>query len=430
MKKNRQQNNPLIGKEISVAVTRLAGLGEGEASLDGQKLFIPCTLEGDTVRAVITRAAAGILRGRLVEVLAPSAQRVAAPCAHYNACGGCALQHVEVSRYAAFKRDMLVHAVRKAGGDVNVVEPLVTAPAQSRRRAEFRISKDAQGNPQLGFFARESHRPVAIDICHVLHPDLQKLLPQLRAALATHFAGQDLPESVALLLVDGKFDACFFLDAKPASAASYVALGNGCAFARVTLKYHDAYHVVHEAEPVAKRIADAQVNLPPDIFMQASDEGERALVAEVTRAVQGAKKAADLFSGIGTFSFPLAAHGVQVQAFEIEARMVDALNAAAQKSGANVKAAARNLFATPLRADELAGFDLVVINPPREGAREQCEQLAASDVARVVMVSCNPATFARDAKILLDGGYTLKRAVPVDQFVWSGHLESVVVFER
>ncbi|WP_448203695.1 class I SAM-dependent RNA methyltransferase [Azospirillum sp. sgz302134] len=434
MKRPAPKRRPQPSAEPRIAeltVSEVGARGDGIASLDGAKVFVPLTVPGDRVRVRLKEAANAAkgdgLRADLLEILEPGPGRGTAPCGHFGTCGGCTLQHMTDEGYAAWKVGLVRGALARVGLEAPM-EPLSRTPPAARRRARFAALKRGK-RVWFGFNERLSHRLVDLAECPVLVPRLTALVEPLRGLLLAilpeggdcDVIATDLEGGIDLVLVGPRS-----LDR--AARERLVAFDEG-SVARISWQPDDrgAPEPIAHRRPVAVRFAGVPVTPPPGAFLQASAEGEAALVAAVTDNIGEARRVADLFAGLGTFSVPLAQRAA-VHAVESDAAALAALNKA---SGAlRLTTERRDLFENPLTAKELARFDAVVFDPPRAGASAQAQALAASKVPLVVAVSCNPATFARDARILADGGYALKRVYPVDQFLWSAHVEVVGVFGR
>lgn len=417
---------------VSLTIDRIGGRGDGIAEFQGRPVYVPFTAPGDEIRARLEGRRGDGQAATLTEILAPGPDRQAPACRHFGQCGGCALQHLKPEAYRAWVRERVRLALAHQGlGDVPVAQPLSTEPG-GRRRAALAVRRTARG-VVLGFHARRSHRIVDLAECPVLSPDLAGLIPPLRDLLARVLKPGE-GAAMALAALDGGRDVTITADREPGLAVreALAAFAQARDLARLSWQSGE-----QPAEPVAQRrpctlrLGDVPVAVPPGAFLQASLAGERALVGLVAAAVDGAARIADLFAGIGTFSFPMAER-CPVHAVEVDDEAIAALRAAANGAGlaGRVTAEARNLFRDPLTPDELARFDAVVFDPPRAGAAAQAEQLAASRVPVVVGVSCNPVSFARDAACLVGGGYRLEAVTPVDQFLWSEHVELVGVFRR
>lgn len=422
------------GRLVEALITELGGRGDGVAIADGQRLFVPHTLPGERALARIEGRRGDGFAATLVEVIQPAPEREAPICRHFGSCGGCALQHMPAGHYAHWKRGLLTTALARRGLGEAPVAPLVRVPLHSRRRAAFAFLRRRDA-VVLGFNARASHRIIDLEECPLLRPALAGLLPALRRALAPV-----LPPSAAGDVVVTETDGG--LDVLVAAPAPLDLFGREhlAAFAAeadlARLCWRAPGDV--EPEPVARRrapvvrFAGVTVEPPPGAFLQPSSEGERAIADLVVEAAGGAGRVADLYAGCGSFTFPLAAAGARVQAVEGDAALVAALKAAANAAAGRlaVTAETRDLARRPLLGDELKGLDAVVFDPPRAGAAEQAARLAEAGPPLVVAVSCNPATLARDARLLVDGGYRLTSVTPIDQFPFTPHLEAVAVLRR
>jgi len=395
------------------------GIARGEA-------FVPLTLPGERITAQMDGS-----RGELIDVLDASPDRIAPPCKHFGHCGGCALQHWAAEPYLAWKADQVRFQLAREGIETEIL-PTFAAPAGSRRRVALH-ARGGKGGVRLGFKERRSWNLVKIEQCPVTDPRLVAAFPAL-ARLAQPFLEhpKSAPTLHVTLTATGLDIDITGVEAKSgglsADARMQAAMTAGEAdFARVTL----AGEVVYMARQPMVKLGPAIVGLPAGGFLQAVPQAERAMVAFAVEAAQGANRIADLYCGAGTFTFRLAEIAA-VHAADSAAPAIAALKAAI--GGAPglkpISAEARDLVRRPVLSTELAKTDVVVIDPPRAGALEQTVEIAKSKVARVVGVSCNPATFARDARMLIDAGFKLDRVLPVDQFVWSPHIELVGVFSR
>jgi 23S rRNA (uracil1939-C5)-methyltransferase len=412
-------------KTAAARIGDIGARGDGVAVVGDARVFVPLTAPGD----VATISYSG-QRGEVEALIEPSPDRGEAICPYFGACGGCALQHLDTDYYRRWKRNLVVEALGREGFAEEIVAPLVSCPPASRRRATFAARKTAKG-VVFGFNARRSATIVDIDRCPVLAPELEKALPALRA-LADAAPARWRAFDLAVTLCDNGVDASFAGGdaADDLTGAEIMALTDKARAGGVTRLTVEGAPVASFEAPVV-RFAGVPVTLPPGGFLQASREGEAALTEFVVKNAEGAKRVADLFSGCGTFSLPLAKDAA-VDAFDSDAPAIAALDAAARAAGFRhpLKAELRNLFERPLRAEELRKYDAVVFDPPRAGAEAQAAELARSEVAKIIGVSCSPASFARDAGALRAGGYRLSQVVPVDQFVFSPHVEIAGLFTK
>jgi 23S rRNA (uracil1939-C5)-methyltransferase len=412
-----------------VEITRLGGHGDGVAETPKGLVFVPYTAPGDRVGVRLTKAVEHGMAGELLELRAAGPDRVEPPCAHFHDCGGCAFQHLSAGFQSAWKRDQVREALRRRGLDPEVVQPTATVAPGDRRRAEFVLRK-VGARVLAGFNRRLSPKIVDLEMCLVLDPALVALLPALRdtfAALLKPGAGLDVQATLTETGIDMVLRG---FEPDLAARERLARFAETAGLARLSLRRRDG-----EVEAIVVRgtpqvsFGGVPVALPPGAFLQASAAAERLLCDAVLAAVADAARVADLYAGCGTFALPLSA-AAQVTAVEADAGQAEGLRKAAQLAGRRVTVESRDLVRRPLQGAELDRFDAVVLDPPRAGAREQAVALAASNVPRIVMVSCMPGTFARDARILADGGYHLVEVQPVDQFVFTPHIELVGVFSR
>ena len=414
--------------EVELTIESVGVRGDGVAHHDGKLVYVPFAAPGDRVRVRLS-SDKGERRGDIVEVLA-AGERAKPVCAHFGACGGCALQHLSDEAYAATKLGWLRGALAQHGFADIEIAPLRRLTPGTRRRARLALARN--GETVAGFHGRMSHAIVDMRECHVLHPALFSLVAPLRR-LTAEILPRRGTASAALTLGDAGVDVLLELPKAP-DLQGLEALARFAAehdLARLSWQAGKVSAPVAQRRPVRAVFVGVAVDLPPDAFLQASAEADAVLGALVLDAVGTPHRIADLYAGVGTFSFQLAARA-PVHAVEGDAEAAKACGQAAARAGlaGRVTVERRDLTQRPLSGEELVRFDAVVFDPPRIGAMVQSRALADSSVPRVVAVSCNPATFARDARILVDGGYTLAHVAPVDSFVWSPHLELVARFER
>ncbi|MFT8245436.1 class I SAM-dependent RNA methyltransferase [Roseomonas sp. BN140053] len=427
---------PDVSAAVEATVTRMGSGGDGVATLpDGGSAFLPFVLPGERVLARPTGRRAGTVLAEATAILAPSPERVAPPCPHFGTCGGCALQHWDLGRYAAWKRQRLVEALQRAGFPDPAVAPIAPCPPRTRRRADLAIRRGPEGIA-IGFHARGEGRVVDMRHCDVLDPRLFALLEPLRELLG-RLRGFRRDGSALFNLLDTGPDLLLRTDAPLTTADRQALAGFGVAqgLPRIAWAQGDGVpETAAQSGGVAITLGDTAVAPAPGAFLQATPEGEAAIVAAVLAGLPDdlppRARIADLYAGVGTLSFPLAARA-RVDAFEGEAQAVAALTAAAHRAGApRVTPKRRDLARQPLPPAELAAYAAAVLDPPFAGAPEQAPLLARSTVTRVIYVSCNPSALSRDAALFARAGWRLERATPVDQFIWSPHLESVVVLAR
>lgn len=409
-----------------LTIDRLGHRGDGIADTPAGPAFVPYVLPGETV--TVEPVAGHPDRRHLVHVDRPSRARATPICKHFGHCGGCAMQHWSLAEYHLWKRGLVVEALAQANLVAPVDEVIVDAHGAGRRRAVLHARRGAHDVLEVGFTAPRAHHIVAIDDCPVLAPGLGGAV-QAAWAIAEVLRPQDKPLDVHVTATDTGMD----VDVRgsgPLSAGRTTALAALAEKHRLARITRHGELVTQRAQP-SLQVGRAHVPLPPGAFLQATAEGEAALARLVSEHVGKAKRVADLFCGIGTFALRLA-ETARVTAADSEASAVKALQRAAQMTSGlkPIDAVARDLFRSPFMVSELKNFDAVVFDPPRQGAEAQARELAKSNVKTVVAVSCDATTFARDARILIGGGYKLARVTAVDQFRYSFHVEMVGKFEK
>lgn len=414
------------GEEVTLTVERVGQRGDGIARWRDAPVFLPFTAPGDQIRARLLQRRGEGWTAALEAMLTPGA-RAQPVCRHFGQCGGCALQHLDDDAYAAAKLSWLEAALAHQGLSCSTIHPLRRLQPGTRRRVRLQLARG-----RIGFHARQSHRLIDLAECAVIEPKLFALLAPLRRLSLVLFERAESGAANATLSETG-IDLVIELPHPP----DLRRLETLAAFAEAEDLAQLSWRCGDELAPVARRrqprvtLTGVAVDLPPDAFLQPSLEAEAALSEAVLAMAGEAGRIADLYAGIGTFTFALA-RKASVHAVEGSEASAAALARAAARAGlsSRVSAERRDLAARPLDADELAKFDAVAFDPPYAGAREQSAALAASRVPRIIAVSCNPASFARDARLLADGGYRLVEVRPFDAFIWSANLELVALFER
>jgi 23S rRNA (uracil1939-C5)-methyltransferase len=405
---------------------RIESVGAQGDGVTADHVFVPLTLPGEDVRADIQGA-----RAEVTEILQVSADRIAPACPHFGDCGGCALQHWASAPYLEWKAEQIRVALGRERIETEILAPFAAKPG-ARRRLALHARKDGRAT-RLGFKARRSWRLVDIEVCPISDPALVAALPALRELAAPFLEhAKSAPTLHVTWTLSGldvdvtgveRRSGGLSADARQ-KAAKAAAAGD---MARVTL----AGETVYQARQPVVRFGPGTVALPPGSFLQAVAEAEAAMADIAVQAIAGADKVADLYCGVGAFTFHLA-RTAAVQAADLSAPAIKAL-VAATGTAAGLKpitAEARDLGRRPMLATEMKKLDAVVFDPPRAGALEQSGEIGRSKVATAVGVSCNPTTFARDARILTDAGFRLVSVTPIDQFLWSPHVELVGVFRR
>ena len=398
--------------------------GDGVAFADGQNVYVPYTLGGETVE-VAPVPGHHPDRRHLLQVERASPERVTPFCPHFGTCGGCAIQHWETERYRAWKRDIVIETLAQAKLACDVY-PLIDAHGLGRRRITLHARMGTHDVLKVGFAAANSHDIIPVDRCPILDPGLSGAL-DAGWAVAEPLISIGKPLDIQITTTDSGLD----IDVRgsgPLPAPMIATLSRIAEQHRLARLTRHGELVLMRTPPTIT-IGTAQVTLPPGSFLQATVAGEETLAALVAGHCQRAKHIADLFCGVGPFALRLAAKA-RIAAFDNDEGAVTALQkAATSTSGLKpIKAQARDLFRRPLMPQELRDYEAIVFDPPRQGAQAQVLQLAASKIPVVVAVSCNVATFARDARILVDGGYRLEGVTPVDQFRHTPHVELVARF--
>jgi 23S rRNA (uracil1939-C5)-methyltransferase len=406
-------------KAHEVEIDGLGAQGDGIVNTPSQqRLYVPFALPGERWR---------IAEGEREEMLRAHPQRVAAVCQHFGSCGGCVAQHMPDDLYVAWKRAMVVHAFMHRGIEAPV-GPLLRFPAASRRRVTL-YARRYRKNLHIGYYRAATHYILNIAECPIAEPAIVAALPVLREMLEAVLLGQGEAGITIVATPAGLDVQVMFVhvgsvrNAYPRMAA--LAARHG--FARLTVEKDT---LMQSRRPLLT-FGSVEVEPPPGAFVQAVAEAETHMVGLIVAAAGKAKCIADLFCGIGTFTFPLA-RSARVLALDHQEDSIAALKAAARRvQGLKpIEAKVRDLFRVPMSAKELDGFDAVVLDPSRSGAESQAHQLAHSSVPIVICVSCNPGTLARDVRIMLDGGYALQSVSPIDQFLYAPHVEAIAVLRR
>ncbi len=402
-------------------ISRLGAQGDGIAETPRGPVFVPFALPGEAVTAAV-----GKDRADVIAVLEPSPLRVPPPCRHFGTCGGCALQHLEEGAYRAFKRQLVVEALAQQGLDVPVAD-LVPCPPASRRRVTWTARRTGSGM-LMGYLKALSHEIVDIAEDPIALPVIAGAIPLVRELAGKVCATAD-PFKLLVTATASGLDIAVSGSGALAEVrrqeATRFAIRAG--LARLSL---DGEILVEPKKP-AIMIGNVEVNPPPGAFLQAVEVAEEAMAALVAAHLGKAKRVADLFAGVGTFALRLA-RASEVHAVEGEAAALAALDRAFRfgRGLKRVTTERRDLFRRPLTWKELNAYDGLVFDPPRAGAEDQARQIARSDVRQVAAVSCNPVSLARDLAILIEGGYRLVSVTPIDQFLWTPHVEAVALLEK
>lgn len=416
---------------IEIEIDTLGARGDGIARLGEDLVFVPFTVPGDKVTARIEGKRGDGLAAQLVDVIEEGPGRAEPPCPLFGRCGGCSVQHLSDDLYDGWKRALVTHALSRAGLGDAPVGPLVRVPPGSRRRAAFAFTR-RKGGAILGFNARATHSVIDVERCLMLEAPIEAVLAPLRTLLTETVPGGE-DGDVTITLTETGLDVLIEAEARLDlfDRERLGAFAEAHDLARLSWKRPGQF-----IEPVARRRAPlvrfggVAVEPHPGGFLQPTKGGELAIVDAVLAGIGPATQVIDLYSGCGSFTFPLATGGRNVHAVEGEEAPIRALEAAAHAVGLNTTSEVRDLARRPLMAHEMKKAQAIVFDPPRAGAAAQAEQLAAAGPAIVVAVSCNPATLARDLGILVRGGYRIESITPIDQFPFAAHVEAVAVLKR
>jgi 23S rRNA (uracil1939-C5)-methyltransferase len=427
-----RSTTPSYGPPVDVTIDYLGARGDGVAQWQDRPLFVPFALPGETVSASPGSKRADGVSARLEKVLSPAPERTEPPCPVFQKCGGCTLQHLERSAETAWKRGLIVDALQHRGFTQaeTLVGPTQGIPQGTRRRVSLSYRR-LQDSLIVGFNERSSHQIIPVDHCPLSVEALNSILAQCSQVFAP-LLPKGAQGDLVLTATDSGVDAVIDLPARPdldgyqdlAAAAEQLDL------ARLSIRLNGEVETLAQRRQPAVSFGGVTIPLPAGAFLQPSKEGEAALQSLVLDGLAGITgPVGDLFCGVGTFALVIAEKGHAVTAYDHLLMQTAPLN-----STGRVHAQQRDLFRQPMLCEEVVGLSALVIDPPRAGASEQCGELMrlpeTARLQRVIMVSCNPATFSRDARLLEDAGFILQKVTPVDQFIWSAHLEVVAIFDR
>ncbi len=418
---------------VDLTIDHIGAGGDGIAFLDQQTIYLPATAPGEIIKAEIGEKRGNGFEGTVLEVITSSGLRQKPICRHYDQCGGCNLQHLQDGFVDDWKRQLIVAQLARQGLSDIIVNTTITSAARSRRRIDF-VASRRKKSAMVGFHQKRSKQIFDIGDCPVIRPELLNLAKPLRN-LCTRVLPRNSKADVIATLSDNGVDILITseksmeldLDLRQVLSdfAEHEDLARICW--RSTGK--GLVDVVSARKTPSLRMGDVDVALAPAGFLQATKDGETALANLVQTYLKDCHYIADLFAGCGSFTFPLAKHS-KTHAVDSNPDLIQSLQSSANKAVAPVTSETRDLFQRPITREELKPFDGVLFDPPRAGAKIQVEEIAASSVKNVVGISCSPGTFARDARVLIDGGYSLIEVTPVDQFRWSSHVELIGLFKR
>ncbi len=417
---------------LRLEIDHIGANGDGIALSDEQTYYVPFTAPGDIVIADPVGTKSSGIDANLSEIVTPSPQRSQPRCRHFGTCGGCSLQHIDDQHLATWKQNRIRTSLEKVGLSNIDIKPTRTSMPASRRRVEFVASKRKKG-VMIGYHLKRSNQIFDLGECPVLAPELIKLIKPLRAMLPFVMARKS---EVRLTLtsttngVDLLISGQILFDL----AAREILANFGQEHTLCRISYYDekehALEVIAAIKPPEIRVHQSSIIIPPGAFLQATEEGQETLISLILENLPSDLKVLDLFSGCGSFSLPVVHMAKSVHAFEGDEQLIDALRKAANKEMLPLTAHHRDLFRNPMATSELNSFDAIIIDPPRAGAKAQMSDIANCSVETIVHISCNPSSFARDIRMLIDGGYSLETITPVDQFLWSSHVEIFSVLKK
>ena len=418
-------------KEFEIEITELGGQGDGIGRHRGERVFVAGTVPGDRVRVEVSGKAGDAVRAQLLDVVEAGPGRQAPPCPYFGECGGCSLQHLTPAAEQDWKRELVLQALARRGLQDVQVMPTRMMPTDSRRRTRWTATR-AGGQLLLGYQQKGTNRVIDITSCAVLDPRLNAIIGPVRA-LAGSLKIPKKGLGISAILTDSGVDLTIEAPGEP-DMPLRMRLGEFAQahdLPRLSWGQKTPEIIIMAKEPVIA-FGGANVVVPAGGFLQASAAAEAVLTGLVLEHVGSQGKVADLYAGVGTFALALAARGANVVAFDGDERAIAALQAAVNRSAGKLSVTpdVRDLDRRPLQGKEFKKMTAVVLDPPRAGAQAVCQELATSPVPKIAYVSCNPGTFARDARLLVDGGYDLTSVTPVNQFAWSPHVELVAAFER
>lgn len=422
-------------KNISLKIESIRLPGDGVGKHNNKSVYVPFTCSGDEIEAKITEESSNRIQADLLELKHASALRQTPPCEYFTKCGGCKLQHVNEKTYDDFKIGIIKDVLRDLGLKDMQMLPFYKVPQNSRRRVDLKVAVE-KDTVKLGFFATRSHDVVDVQKCIVAEDSINAILPALREAISS-LQKPSIVNSVSITKLAEGLDILIIakskLTDKDAEAFSQLAKGENIIRLSQTYDALDkSYEKIIDLQRAYVKFGETQVNIPVGSFLQATSSSQDKLIDFVVQNLKNSKKVADLYAGCGTFSFPLMKSAKFIGSYEGFEAMVSAIYSATIKNNLDnkINATERDLFKKPLTDKELNNFDAVVINPPRNGALPQIKNISKSRINKLVMVSCSPETFKRDAKNLLQNGFKISSLQPVDQFLYSSHMEIAACFVR
>ena len=423
--------------DVDLHVKALGARGDGIAEIGRGKVFIPFAVPGDVVRVRLQKSKNGLHRAKVLSILEAGTERIEAACRHFTKCGGCSVQQLGHSDYQSWKQNIVYQALGRKNIDTSVLKNLIPGAPYTRRRVRVSARRLANGTI-LGFRERGSRRVVALEECPVMVREILGILPQTREFVTQSLKVGESAE-IAITYANTGLDITFSLPTELdlANRERLAVFAETHDVSRINCDFFDSKFEQAPEPIVTRRVVEMQfggvaVKIPPDAFVQPTAQGEKIILEKVTEAIGKAKKIIELFAGCGALALPLASSGHNVSAFDLAEDHIAALSLAARSHGLGerIKVEVRNLHRRPLLGSEFDKVDAVILDPPRGGAAEQAIHLATSQVPVIAYVSCDPKSFARDAEVLIAGGYNIMHVLPFDQFLWSPHVELIGIFKK
>lgn len=420
-------------QNISLNISSIGNSGDGVSEYNGKKVYVPFSYTGEIIEAQVEEELSSHINARISKINTPSSHRSPPPCEYFTKCGGCKLQHLNEDAYSKFKSEILSDLIKSLKVEYVDIEPLFVVPQHSRRRVEFKISVH-KGNINIGFFAPRSHNVIDIQNCLVADNNINSVIPHLKEAIKKLKKPSVITSANITSLKDG-LDVIINTRSKLSQDENniFTELAKTTQIARLNiLAENSEYQTLYDTEKLYVEFGSIKVLLPTGAFLQATNDSQNALIDFVENNLHGHNKIADLYSGCGTFSFPIAKNANFIGSYEGSDEMVSTIyNASLQNNlEQKINATKRNLFNKPLSPKELNNYDAVIVNPPRNGALPQIRNISKSQIKKLIMISCNPKTFKRDALNLLQNGFKIKSIRAIDQFLYSPHLEIAACFIR
>jgi 23S rRNA (uracil1939-C5)-methyltransferase len=423
----------MINKQIPLTIDHLSNLAQGVALIEDKRVYIPNTAKGDEIIAQIISSHRDTYQGKLIKIITPSKDRQEPPCQHYQKCGGCSLQHLNEKSYYDFKFSILKQILEKLNLPKQPITNLIKIGEHKRRRVEFNIKK-AKDKITIGFFEKGTNNITNLETCLITDPKIFSLLAPFRELIKTLKKPGNL-KKLNLTHLDDGIDLIIKTDQfiNNSDKAKLINFSRENKIIRLSEKNEfNQLNEIYSQNPQIT-LGEIKANFPTGAFLQATKEAQTEITKIIIENLDSkTKNIADLFCGIGSYTLAIEKHLNSIKAYELDQDMITSVTntTRSQKLEHKITAHKKNLFTNPLSENELSNFDCIIINPPRLGAKTQIEKIAQSKVKKIIMISCNPTTFQRDTKKLIENNYQLTKATAIDQFYLNHYLEIVAIFER